>query len=80
MAEHPRFSERLIIVSQVMHYEFEGRLYAYAPYAREIDIWADIFNHISIAAPCRNQKPPPDCARFEHSNLRVIPLMRAKMR
>ena len=67
------FSERLAVVSHVTHYEFEGHLYAYGPYVREIEVWADLFDQILVAAPYRKQTPPSDRARFEHTNLRVIP-------
>ncbi len=73
MIQDAYFSERLAIVSHVTHYEFEGHLYAYGPYVREIDVWADLFDQIVIAAPYRKQIPPSDSARFEHTNLRVIP-------
>jgi glycosyltransferase involved in cell wall biosynthesis len=73
MPKHFRFREKLVIVSHVVHYRCGGQLYAYAPYAREIEIWAGMFDEILIAAPCREQEPPGDCARFNCENLRVIP-------
>ena len=63
----------LVIVSHVIHYEHEGRLYAYGPYAREIDIWADLFPVVAIAAPLRRQVPPQDCVPFGRANIEVIP-------
>ncbi|MGA3294927.1 MAG: glycosyltransferase [Candidatus Acidiferrales bacterium] len=66
------FPEKLLIVSHVVHYKFAGGLYAYAPYAREIELWAQMFRDVLIAAPCREEQPPADCARFEAHNLRVI--------
>ncbi len=64
---------RLLITSHVIHYSYQGRLYAYGPYAREIDQWADLFSEIEIASPCRNQAPPGDCLAFERRNIRVLP-------
>jgi glycosyltransferase involved in cell wall biosynthesis len=62
----------LLIVSHAIHYRFENRLYAYGPYAREIDIWADLFPKLRIAAPCRMEKPPGDCLPFARTNICVL--------
>ena len=64
---------RLLITSHVIHYSYDGRLYAYGPYAREIDQWADLFAEVEIASPCRNQAPPGDCLAFERRNIRILP-------
>jgi len=64
----------LLIVSHVRHYSHDGKLYAYAPYAREIDIWADLFPELRIAAPCQNAAPSGDCAALTRSNISVVPL------
>ena len=53
--------ERILIVSHVPHYQHEGRVFAYGPYVREIATWADIFEKVMIAAPCRIGSPPGDC-------------------
>ena len=71
--EHSRFHQKLVIVSHVTHFRSAGRLYAYAPYAREIEIWADLFDEIVIAAPSREQEPPGDCAPIDRANVRVAP-------
>jgi hypothetical protein len=64
---------RLLITSHVIHYRHQGRLYAYGPYAREIDQWADLFAEVEIASPCRNQAPPGDCLPFERANIAILP-------
>jgi glycosyltransferase involved in cell wall biosynthesis len=64
---------RLLITSHVIHYQHKGRLYAYGPYAREIDQWANLFFEIEIASPCRRQAPPGDCLPFERGNIRILP-------
>jgi glycosyltransferase involved in cell wall biosynthesis len=48
-------------------------LYAYGPYAREIDVWADLFPELVIAAPCRNEKPPGDWIAFTRPNISIAP-------
>jgi len=64
---------RLLIVSHVSHYEHEGRLFAYGPYTREIDIWAELFPEIIIAAPVRRSTPPGDAIAFQHPNISLAP-------
>lgn len=64
---------RLLIVSHVVHYRFEGRLFAYGPYAREIDLWADLFRELVIASPCREERPPGDCLEFTRRNISMAP-------
>lgn len=64
---------RLVIVGHVVHYSFGGMLYAYGPYAREIGVWADLFEEVWLAAPCREEKPPGDATPFTHSNIRIVP-------
>jgi glycosyltransferase involved in cell wall biosynthesis len=64
----------LVVVSHVVHYRHRGALYAYGPYSREIDIWADLFPEVVIAAACRAEMPPPDCLAFTRSNISIRPL------
>lgn len=63
---------RLLIVSHVTHYRDAGKLYAYGPYSREIDIWADLFAEVVIAAPCRDAVPPGDSLPFTRSNISIV--------
>ena len=64
---------RLLVVSHVLHYRHGGKLYAYGPYAREIDVWADLFPELVIAAPCRNDPPPGDWVAFTRPNILIAP-------
>jgi len=63
---------RLVIVSHVVHYRHHGQLWAYGPYAREIDLWAEMFPQIVIASPCRTELPPGDCIPFTRSNVSLV--------
>lgn len=65
---------RLLIVSHVEHYANGGRLHAYGPYAREIDIWADLFPEVVIAAPRRTSPAPADALPFTRTNIVMHPL------
>ena len=64
---------RLLIISHVVHYRYNNTLFAYGPYAREIDIWADLFPQVTVAAPLRNEKPPLDCLPFSRANIELSP-------
>jgi glycosyltransferase involved in cell wall biosynthesis len=63
----------LVIITHVVHYDYRGNVYAYAPYAREIDVWADLFGRVTIAAPRRTTEPPGDCLPLMHSNISIVP-------
>lgn len=65
---------RLLVVSHVTHYRRGRFLYAYGPYAREIDIWADLFPEVRIAAPVRNETPPDDAVPLSRRNISIVPL------
>jgi len=64
---------KLVIVSHVRHYKFNGRLHAYAPYAREVEVWADLFDEVAIAAPLSETEPAGDCAAIGRSNVQIVP-------
>ncbi len=64
---------QLVIVSHVPHYTWNASIFAYAPYAREIDIWADLFPSVTIAAPRRTGPPAEDTAALTRTNVRLAP-------
>ena len=64
---------KLLIVSHVVHYKSSDGYYAYSPYAKEIELWADLFADVTIAAPCRLGEPPADTCRIARRNVRVSP-------
>jgi len=68
---------RLLILSNVIHYRHQGRLYAYGAYSREIDIWADLFPEVLIAAPCRDREPTGLAVPFTRPNVAIVPQMEA---
>ena len=53
--------ERVLIVTNVIHYRDRGQIFAYAPYALEIRSWGEIFPQLILASPCRMGVPPGDC-------------------
>jgi glycosyltransferase involved in cell wall biosynthesis len=72
-SESVTYPYKLLIVSHVTHYKDGGQLHAYGPYAREIDIWADLFSEVVIAAPCRVEPPPGDSIPFTRPNITIAP-------
>ena len=64
---------RLLIVSHVPHYRHEGAYFAYGPYAKEIEVWAELFSEIVIAAPCRMSFPSSETCKINRTNIRVAP-------
>ena len=65
--------ETLLVVSHVPHSGHRGRIFAYGPYAREIDVWADLFPRVVIAAPFREELPAADSLPFSRSNISIAP-------
>jgi glycosyltransferase involved in cell wall biosynthesis len=68
------FPKKLLIVGRVAHFWHLGQFHAYTPYVREIDIWADLFEEISIAGTLRQGPPPNDCSPFGRQNITVLPV------
>lgn len=64
---------RLLVVSHVRHYRHRGCLYAYTPYAREIEIWAELFPQVTIASPCVDGPPEADCSPIARPNVSIVP-------
>ena len=65
--------EELLVISRVVHYRHAARLYAFGPYSREIDVWADLFPRLVIAAPLREERPPADWLPFTRPNIEISP-------
>ncbi len=68
----PTLAERLVVVTNVVHYRHEGRVFAYAPYVLEIQSWATLFPRLVLASPCRRGAPPGDCLPLPH-NVSIVP-------
>ncbi len=71
-------TRNLLVVSHVQHYRWEGQLWAFGAYAREIDIWADLFPEVVIASPCVDGPPTGDCLPFTRANIRITPVAIAR--
>lgn len=67
--------KKLVIITNVRHYEVAGLLYASGPYTLQIQPLADLFEKVLIAAPfqIQNGLPPPDCLPFANRNISILP-------
>jgi glycosyltransferase involved in cell wall biosynthesis len=61
----------LVVVSATYHHRHGGQIWAYAPYARELAVWADLVPDLLVVAPEVEQPPPADTAPIERSNVRL---------
>lgn len=62
----------LLIISHVVHFDTADGIYGFAPYAREINVWARLFPRVTIAAPLRSGKPTGFSERLS-SRVSVLP-------
>jgi glycosyltransferase involved in cell wall biosynthesis len=67
--------QRLLVISSVVHHRYENQLWGYGPYVRELELWADIFPELIIAAPCRSGKPFDDSLPIRRSNVTIRPIV-----
>ena len=63
----------LCIVSHVIHLRHREQIHAYGPYAREIEIWADLFDEVIIAAPIRKEAPTGFALPINRPNVSLSP-------
>jgi glycosyltransferase involved in cell wall biosynthesis len=67
-------SINLLVITSARHYKDGDSLFAYGPYVREIELWADLFASIVIAAPCRLGPPPGDYLPFSSKRISIHPV------
>lgn len=67
----------LAVVSHVVHHRWQGRVHAYTPYARELDLWASMVDRLTIVAPVRLGEPPDDTSPFVADNITLAPQIEA---
>ena len=64
----------LVLISHTSHYLNQGRISAYAPYVKEINLWADAFDEMSILAPLAQGKDSGINLAYNHRSIRLLPI------
>src|SRR5690606_15825747 len=62
-----------LVIGHVLHKKVGGQIYAYGPYVREMNLWFQHVDQVTILAPLEMESPPdPIDLAYEHSNLTFI--------
>ena len=62
---------KFIIITHVVHIFKEGKVYAYGPYVRELNLWTKYADEILIVAPSSKIEPTDIHLAYEHNNINV---------
>jgi len=60
---------RFLIISHAVHSKSKQKLYAYAPYVREMNLWLKFVDTVEIVAPFTASMPTKIDLEYEHTNL-----------
>ncbi|MDO6758767.1 glycosyltransferase [Tamlana sp. 2_MG-2023] len=60
------------VITHAIHKKEGGQLYAYAPYVREMNLWAKHVDEIVILAPVSNEDLLPIETAYIHSNIKIV--------
>jgi len=60
------------IISHTPHYQKEGKLYAYAPYVREMNIWAKQVDKLVIVAPLKRATLSNIDVPYAHNQIKIL--------
>ena len=62
-----------LIVTHVIHKSLDGKIYGYAPYIREMNLWIPSFSKVILIAPTlEGAKPNPIEIPYEHPNIELV--------
>ncbi len=67
-----KIKPHFLIVSHAAHKINEGSVYAYAPYIKEINLWGNHVNKITIIAPRSKNSLSPIDANYTHENIQFV--------
>ncbi|QYA24005.1 glycosyltransferase [Gramella sp. MT6] len=65
---------RFSIFTHAEHKCFRGRLYSYAPYVKEMNLWISHFDEICVLGPVSKKDPASIDSAYTHDNLRFKPI------
>ncbi len=67
-------TNKFLIVSYALHKSHNSKLYSYAPYVREMNLWLDNVNSCRIIAPYTKLDPDPLEMEYAGSNVGYVPI------
>jgi glycosyltransferase involved in cell wall biosynthesis len=59
------------VITHVQHKKHKGRIYAYGPYVREMNIWFKFVDKVNVVGPLIDAEPSPIDIAYEHDNLSI---------
>jgi len=59
-----------LIISHVVHKNSDGKLFAYGPYVREMNLWLKYTDTVAIVSPTVNQKASEINLSYSHKNIK----------
>lgn len=65
---------KFLVITHVLHKKSGGRFFAYAPYVREMNIWAKHIGIMVVVAPMEAAAPQAIDLEYTHQNLQFIPV------
>jgi glycosyltransferase involved in cell wall biosynthesis len=65
---------KFAIVTHVIHKKQGNQYYAYAPYVREMNVWAKQVQELIIVAPMTKQERTPVDSFYDHTHIRFVPV------
>jgi glycosyltransferase involved in cell wall biosynthesis len=64
-----------LIVTHVVHKEFDGRYFAYGPYVREMNLWLKYADKVLLLAPLQKSSLPEEIdLEYSQNNIEFIPI------
>lgn len=65
---------KFLIITHVPHGNADGRFFAYAPYVREMNIWARYIDELIIVAPLTLEEKTSISLNYEKEGIKFIPI------
>lgn len=60
---------KFLIVTHVIHAQYNNQYFGYEPYVREMNIWLQYVNQLMIVAPVANKQPMTIESAYQHNNI-----------
>ncbi len=61
---------RFLIISHAIHYKDNNKLFSYAPYVREMNVWLKYVDKVEIVAPFQNTKPTKIDLEYNYNEIK----------